>query len=65
MTRRAGRSAANDPGLAALFQSGAEVVTLVGKSAPRHVELVGASRDENLRMIEDSVAAGRARACPR
>jgi 2-isopropylmalate synthase len=57
MTRRAGRSAANDPGLVALWQSGAEVVTLVGKSAPRHVELVGASRDENLRMIEDSIAA--------
>ena len=56
MTRRAGRSAANDPGLAALFQSGAEVVTLVGKSAPRHALLVGASPDENLRMIEDSVA---------
>jgi 2-isopropylmalate synthase len=56
MTRRAGRSAANDPGLAALFQSGAEVITLVGKSAPRHVLLVGASRDENLRMIGDSIA---------
>jgi 2-isopropylmalate synthase len=55
MTRRAGRSAANDPGLAALLQSGAEVVTLVGKSALRQVELVGASREENLRMIEDSV----------
>jgi 2-isopropylmalate synthase len=56
MTRRAGRSAANDPGLAALFQSGAEVITLVGKSAPRHVGLVGATPDENLRMIADSIA---------
>ena len=56
MTRRAGRSAANDPGLAALFQSGAEVVTLVGKSAPRQVQLLGATLDENLRMIEDSIA---------
>jgi 2-isopropylmalate synthase len=60
MTRRAGRSAANDPGLAALFQAGTEVITLVGKSAPRQVELLGAALDENLRMIEDSVAeAGR------
>ena len=60
MTRRAGRSAANDPGLAALFQSGAEVITLVGKSSPRQVELLGAALDENLRMIEESVAeAGR------
>ncbi len=61
MTRRAGRSAANDPGLVALWQSGAEVVTLVGKSAPRHVALVGASPDENLKMIEESVAAAAAR----
>src|SRR5918995_7192456 len=33
MTRRAGRSAANDPGLATLFQSGTDAVTLVGKSS--------------------------------
>jgi 2-isopropylmalate synthase len=60
MTRRPGRSAANDPGLAALFQAGTEVITLVGKSAPRQVELLGAALDENLQMIEDSVAeAGR------
>jgi 2-isopropylmalate synthase len=60
MTRRAGRSAANDPGLAALFQSGAGVITLVGKSAPRQALLLGAALDENLRMIEDSVSlAGR------
>jgi 2-isopropylmalate synthase len=57
MTRRAGRSAANDPGLAALFQSGAEAVTLVGKSSARQVELaLGIALDENLRMIEGSVA---------
>jgi 2-isopropylmalate synthase len=57
MTRRAGRSAANDPGLAPLFQSGAEVITLVGKSSPRQVELaLGVALDENLRMIEESIA---------
>ena len=60
MTRRAGRSAANDPGLVTLFQSGAEVITLVGKTSARQVELLGAAREENLRMIEESVAvAGR------
>src|SRR6185437_7122145 len=32
MTRRAGRSAANDPGLAALLASGARVATMVGNS---------------------------------
>jgi 2-isopropylmalate synthase len=57
MTRRAGRSAANDPGLAALFQTGVEVVTLVGKSSAAQVAIaLGVAQDENLRMIEDSVA---------
>jgi 2-isopropylmalate synthase len=56
MTRRAGRSAANDPGLALLFQGGADVVTLVGKSSTQQVELaLGVAPDENLRMIEDSL----------
>src|SRR5512132_2723557 len=31
MTRRPGRSAANDPGLARLFQAETDVITLVGK----------------------------------
>jgi 2-isopropylmalate synthase len=58
MTRRSGRSAANDPGLAALFQSQADAITLVDKSSARQVELaLGVPLDENLRMIEDSVAA--------
>jgi 2-isopropylmalate synthase len=57
MTRRAGRSAANDPGLALLFQGGAEVITLVGKTSTLQVEqALGVAPDENLRMIEDSVA---------
>ena len=57
MTRRAGRSAANDPGLAALFQSRADAITLVGKSSAKQVEVaLGVALDENLRMIEDSVA---------
>jgi 2-isopropylmalate synthase len=57
MTRRSGRSAANDPGLAALFQSGTDAITLVGKSSARQVQLaLGVPLDENLRMVEDSVA---------
>jgi 2-isopropylmalate synthase len=57
MTRRAGRSAANDPGLAALFRSRTDAITLVGKSSARQVEVaLGVALDENLRMIEDSVA---------
>src|SRR5271156_6167263 len=33
MTRRAGRSAENDPGLAALLESGAPAICLVGKAS--------------------------------
>jgi len=57
MTRRPGRSAANDPGLALLFQGKTDAITLVGKSSTRQVELaLGIKPDENLRMIEDSLA---------
>ena len=56
MTRRAGRSAGNDPGLASLFQSGAPVLTLVGKTSRRQVEgALGVDGDENLRMITESL----------
>ena len=57
MTRRAGRSAANDPGLAALLASGARVVTMVGKTWDFHARVaLGVSLEENLAMIGDSVA---------
>jgi 2-isopropylmalate synthase len=57
MTRRAGRSAGNDPGLAALIGSGARVGCLVGKTWDFHVETaLGVPLDENLRMIGESVA---------
>ena len=56
MTRRAGRSAGNDPGLRPLFQAGVDCITLVGKSARRHAEgALGVDGDENLRMIEESI----------
>ncbi len=57
MTRRSGRSAANDPGLQPLFQAGCDVITLVGKSSRRHAEgALGVDGDENLRMIAESIA---------
>ncbi|MCX7629737.1 MAG: citramalate synthase, partial [Geminicoccaceae bacterium] len=63
MTRRAGRSAGNDPGLAAVLASGAPTITLVGKSSARQVEgALGATREENLEMIGDSIRAACARA---
>jgi 2-isopropylmalate synthase len=63
MTRRPGRSAANDPGLVAVVDSGAPVVTLVGKTWDFHVEVaLGAELPENLEMIRDSVALAAQRA---
>ncbi len=57
MTRRAGRSAANDPGLVALFRARPHVITLVGKSSARQAEgALGVTREENLRMIRESLA---------
>ncbi|GHH82354.1 (R)-citramalate synthase [Kitasatospora indigofera] len=56
-TRRAGGSAADDPQLAALVNSGAPVITLVAKSHDRHVELaLRTTLDENLAMVRDSVS---------
>ncbi|WP_405006257.1 citramalate synthase [Kitasatospora purpeofusca] len=60
-TRRAGGSAAADPQLAALLNSGAPVITLVAKAHDRHVELaLRTTLDENLEMVRDSVAHLRA-----
>ena len=57
MTKRPGRSAANDPGLAAVVQSGAAAVCLVGKTWDFHVDVaLNISNDENLELIGDSVA---------
>ncbi len=57
MTRRAGRSAANDTNLANLLNSGARCLTLVGKTHDFHVrEALGISLEENLDCIADSVA---------
>lgn len=56
MTRRAGRSAENDPGLSALFGTGARVVCMVGKTWDFQVKVaLGIDMDENVQMIGDSV----------
>jgi len=57
MTRREGRSAANDPGLAAILGTSAKVVCMVGKAWDFHVDTaLQIEHDENLRMIGESVA---------
>ena len=57
MTRRPGRSAANDPGLAALLGQRTPAVCMVGKSWDFHVDVaLGVERSENIAMIEESVA---------
>lgn len=63
MTRRAGRSAANDPGLQTLLSTPAPVVTMVGKTWDFQVTVaLGIELDENLRMIAESIAHARTRA---
>lgn len=56
MTRRSGRSAENDPGIAALLDSGAKSICLVGKCWDKQVKsALGVSEKENLRMIAESI----------
>jgi 2-isopropylmalate synthase len=56
MTRRRDSDAADDPGLRLLADCFAPVCTLVGKTWSLHLEKVTkVDRDENLRMIADSV----------
>ena len=58
MTKRAGVSASNDPGLSQLIQSKADAVCLVAKSWDYHVKVaLGCSNEENLESIRDSVKA--------
>ena len=58
MTKRAGRSAANDPGLAALIDARADAVCLVAKSWDFHVDVaLGISLEENLASVRESVEA--------
>ncbi|CAI8382090.1 MAG: citramalate synthase [PS1 clade bacterium] len=58
MTKRAGRSADNDPGFMEVLNAEAGAVCLVAKSWDYHVDVaLGISNDENLLSIRDSVAA--------
>ncbi|WP_299620865.1 citramalate synthase [Pelagibius sp.] len=57
MTRRAGRSAENDPGLASLLNSSADSICIFGKAWDFHVDVaLGIERAENVAMIGESVA---------
>ncbi len=58
MTKRAGRSASNDPGLAAILDADTDAVCLVAKSWDFQVRVaLGITNEENLESIEDSVKA--------
>ncbi len=57
MTKRAGRSAANDETLAGVLNAGTGTVCLVGKTHVFHVKTaLGITNDENLTNIRESIA---------
>ena len=58
MTKRAGVSASNDPGLAGLLSARADAICYVAKAWDYHVHVaLGCTLDENLESITDSVKA--------
>jgi 2-isopropylmalate synthase len=58
MTKRAGVSVSNDPGLATVLQSASDAVCLVAKSWDYHVRVaLGCTNEENLESIAASVKA--------
>lgn len=58
MTKRAGVSLSNDPGIAALTASSASAICFVAKAWDLHVEVaLGCTNEENLESIHDSVNA--------
>ena len=62
MTRRGGRSTANDPGLNAVIDAQVPATCLVGKTWDFHVETaIKTTLTENLEMISQSVAAAKKR----
>jgi 2-isopropylmalate synthase len=59
MTRRPGRSVANDPGLAGLLDARADAICFVAKSSEYQVKVaLETTLDDNLASIRDSVRAG-------
>src|SRR6201984_3442220 len=62
MTRRPGRSASNDPGLAALLDARADAICFVAKSSDYHVRVaLETTLEDNLASIRDSVRAAKER----
>jgi 2-isopropylmalate synthase len=62
MTKRAGVSASNDPGLAGLLAAKADGICYVAKAWDYHVDVaLGCTLEENLESIADSVKAAKAR----
>jgi 2-isopropylmalate synthase len=58
MTKKAGRSTENDPGLASVLDARAAACCLVGKSWDFHVDVaLEVPREDNLRAIKESMAA--------
>ena len=56
MTKRAGRSVSNDPGLQTLLQAKSKAICFVAKSWDYHVRVaLGCTNEENLEAITDSV----------
>ena len=61
MTRRSGRSASNDPGIAALLDAKADAICFVAKSSDYHVKVaLETTPEENIASIRDSVKAAKA-----
>jgi len=62
MTRRPGRSASNDPGLAALLDAKSDAICFVAKSWDYHVRVaLETTEEENIASIRDSVRAAKAK----
>ena len=58
MTKRAGRSAANDPQVSALFNANTKAICIVGKSSARQVNTaLSITLEDNLETIADTVKA--------
>ncbi|MGY3110041.1 isopropylmalate/homocitrate/citramalate synthase [Bradyrhizobium sp. LM6.9] len=61
MTRRAGRSVSNDPGVAGLLEAKADAICFVAKASAYQVRVaLETTKEENLASIRDSVAAAKA-----
>src|SRR5260221_2517762 len=61
MTRRPGRSASNDPGLAGLLEAKADAICFVAKASAYQVRVaLETTNEENIASIRDSVVAAKA-----